>query len=73
MTGLIADELCLACEADAGTEHYPSCPYFERYFVQTVRRMRNAQKSYFKTRSSFDLTVARELEQEVDGLLSKME
>lgn len=35
-------------------------------------QMRNAQKKYFRTRSTTDLTEAKALEKEVDKLLDKL-
>ena len=36
-------------------------------------QMRNAQKKYFRTRSTTDLTEAKDLEKEVDKLLDDLQ
>lgn len=42
-------------------------------FFDLVRRMRAAQRSYFRTRSQHDLQIAKELEGEVDCYLKGLE
>ncbi len=37
-----------------------------------VRKMRQAQQTYFKTRSSNDLSIARDWERHVDAVLAKL-
>ena len=39
-------------------------------FVAKVSEMRNAQKSYFRTRSAAFLAQSRKLEKEVDGAVA---
>lgn len=41
-------------------------------FAVLVRQMRNAQKKYFKNRTSIDLGRARELERRVDDVLKSL-
>lgn len=41
-------------------------------FVALVRRMRDAQKAYFKTRNSTALELSKSLEREVDKRIEKM-
>lgn len=43
-----------------------------RDFISAVARMRAAQRRYFTTRSSEALTLAKELEAEVDELLDQL-
>lgn len=42
-------------------------------FVDTVRRMRAAQKQYFKLKDYTSLTEAKKLEAEVDKMLRSIE
>ena len=42
-------------------------------FVDTVRRMRAAQKQYFKLKDYISLTEAKKLEAEVDKMLRSIE
>lgn len=40
-------------------------------FIQKMREMRDAQKNYFRTRHPGYLDLSRELEKEVDKMLSE--
>ncbi len=42
-------------------------------FTDLVRRMRNAQKDYFRYRKQATLILAKQLEKEVDDLLASQE
>ncbi|MBQ7508662.1 MAG: hypothetical protein IJT52_04975 [Spirochaetales bacterium] len=44
----------------------------EKDFVTAVREMRKYQKRYFRTKDANDYVKARELERQVDDMLSKM-
>lgn len=44
----------------------------EKDFVTAVREMRKYQKRYFRTKDANDYAKARELERQVDDMLSKM-
>lgn len=41
-------------------------------FIKTIQEMRNAQKEYFKTRDRVSLAKSKELEREVDNMLSNL-
>lgn len=41
-------------------------------FYEKVVKMREAQKSYFKTRSSMDLQVCKRLEKEIDNEIARV-
>lgn len=43
-----------------------------RQFFDTVSKMRDAQKRYFKTRSSFDLREAKVLEKVIDDEITRV-
>ena len=44
-----------------------------REFYDTVCAMRKAQKKYFKSRSSFDLTEAKRLEKIIDDEINRVD
>ena len=44
-----------------------------REFYATVVKMREAQKKYFKSRSSFDLEAAKRYEKLVDAEIKRLE
>lgn len=41
-------------------------------FYEKVVKMREAQKSYFKTRSSMDLQLCKRLEKEIDNEIARV-
>ncbi len=44
----------------------------ERELIKKVRAMRSAQKEYFRTRSPYTLSECRQLEYDVDKLISEI-
>ncbi len=44
-----------------------------RQFYETTRDMRQAQKKYFKSRSSFDLREAKRLEKVIDDEIARVD
>lgn len=41
----------------------------EKMFIDLVQKMRDAQREYFKTRTSWALAEAKKLERQVDSML----
>ncbi|WP_373248797.1 hypothetical protein [Bacteroides thetaiotaomicron] len=41
-------------------------------FFEKVEKMREAQKNYFKTRSSMDLQLSKKLEREIDNEIARV-
>lgn len=41
-------------------------------FFEKVVKMREAQKNYFKTRSSMDLQLSKKLEREIDNEIARV-
>lgn len=41
-------------------------------FFEKVVKMREAQKNYFKTRSSMDLQLSKKLEREIDSEIARV-
>lgn len=44
-----------------------------KQFYETVRAMRQAQKKYFKSRSSFDLRESKRLEKVIDDEIARVD
>lgn len=44
-----------------------------KLFYETVKRMRKAQKNYFRTRLDCNLKESKELERQVDNAIEKAE
>lgn len=44
-----------------------------KQFYETTRDMRQAQKKYFKSRSSFDLREAKRLEKVIDDEIARVD
>ena len=44
-----------------------------KQFFETVRSLRQAQKKYFKTRSSYDLREAKRLEKVIDDEIARVD
>ena len=44
-----------------------------RQFFEKVREMRNAQNTYFRTRSQADLNRARSIEKEIDAEIKRVD
>ena len=42
-------------------------------FMLTVKRMRDAQKQYFRYRTSIELNQSKKLEKEVDDMIGEIE